>query len=286
MLYYLYMTGFFLARVVPLRFSYVVAELIARIYFLMAFRDRRVLRENMEVVIGPETSRRELNRNVLGIFKNFAKYLVDFFRFPRFTEDFISSNIDIQGRQNLDACLAQGRGAILVAPHLGNWELGAALVGGLGYEIYAIVLEHSNPRINDFFMSQRAINGVGNIPTGRSIKRCFKVLSRNKVLAIAADKDYTSTGVEVDFFGRKALLPRGAAVMALRTGAPIIFTVLTREKGDKFRLVFERPLEYDITGDSEQDVKTIIEGYASLFEEYIRKYPDQWYAFTKVWSPR
>ncbi|HPN73205.1 MAG TPA: hypothetical protein PKZ41_04335, partial [Candidatus Omnitrophota bacterium] len=189
MLYYVYMTGFFLARLFPIRVAYAIAGSIAWVYFWLSRRDRQDLCANLSVVLGPGASQTEIDRNIFRIFKNFAKYLVDFFRFPRFSEEYISSNIDVSGRENLDICLSEGKGAILVALHLGNWELGAALVGALGYDLCVIALEHANPRINNFFNSQRAINRVKSIPTGANVRSCFKALNKNQIVAIAADKD-------------------------------------------------------------------------------------------------
>jgi Kdo2-lipid IVA lauroyltransferase/acyltransferase len=286
MLYYAYMAGFGLAKIVPLRGCYFIAELIARTWYLFAARDKMAMRNNLRTVLGSEVSAKEIERHILSIFRNFAKYLVDFFRFPRFSEEYITTNICVEGRENLDRCISEGKGAIAVTVHLGNWELGAALVGGMGYKLSAIALQHANKRINDFFTNQRSINGVRSIPTGTSVRGCFKSLAKNEVIAIAADKDYTSTGVRVEFFGKKALLPKGAAVISLRTGAPIVFTLLTREEGDKFKLRFEKPVKPEPTGDSEGDIRRLMAEYVKYFEKYIRAYPDQWYAFREIWDQK
>jgi Kdo2-lipid IVA lauroyltransferase/acyltransferase len=286
MIYYIYMTGFFLAKSLPIDVSYSVAVAIAWVYFIFSKKDKGILRDNLRGALGRDVPIQEIDRNVLLILRNFAKYLVDFFRFPRFSTEYIADNIEVVGRENLDECLSEGKGVISVTLHLGNWELGAALVGGLGYDLCVIALEHSNARINNFFNSQRAINSVKSIPTGANVRSCFKALAKNQMVAIAADKDYTQTGIEVEFFGKKTSLPRGAAVISLRTGAPIVFTVLTREKGDKFKLVFEKPIRCKPTGDSETDIKNLMGEYVKLFEKYILAYPDQWYAFRRIWEQK
>ena len=284
MLYYIYMTGFMLSKIVPLGGAYSIARFVARVCFSLSKLSREALRDNLKVVLGAEVTYDEMDRTIFSIFTNFAKYLADFFRISKLSEEYITENVDISGRENLDDALSDGKGVILVALHLGSWEMGAALVGALGYELSVIALEHPNKRINNFFNSQRAVNGVDSISTGVNVKNCFKILKKNQMVAIAADKGYTATGVEVDFFGKKTLLPRGAAVISLRTKAPIVFTVLTREKGDKFRLVLERPIRYSSTGDSDSDVKGLIGEYVKLFEKYISAYPEQWYAFGKIWD--
>lgn len=286
MLYYLYMTGFALAKIIPIKACYFVADMIARGYYLFAEKDKAAIRNNLRTVLGENISAKEIDRHILSIFRNFAKYLADFFKFPRFSEEYVAANIAIEGRENLDRCLSEGKGAISVTVHLGNWELGAALVGALGYRLSAIVLQHPNKRVNDFFVKQREINGVKSIPTGNSVRGCFRALSGNEVVAIAADKDYTSTGVGVDFFGKKALLPKGAAVISLKTGAPIVFTILTRESGDNFKLRFESPIKFNPSGDRDRDTENLIAEYVKYFEKYIKAYPDQWYAFRKIWDQK
>jgi KDO2-lipid IV(A) lauroyltransferase len=279
------MLGFFLAKNVPLRISYGVAEVIARLFYIFSTRDRRELGTNLRVVLGEDTDDDTIKEHEMAVFSNFSKYLTDFFKFPRYTREYISRNINLEGREYIDECLAEGNGLILVSIHLGNWELGGAIVGGLGYSISAIVLEQKNRWVNKFFVQQRAINGLTSIPLGLQVKECFQVLKRNEVLAIVGDKNYTSYGIYVDFFGKKALMPKGAAVFSLKTGAPIIFTAVTREKDNTCKMSFEKPIRYKATGDEEADVKGLMEEYLKSFEKCIRENPDQWYAFRKIWNP-
>jgi KDO2-lipid IV(A) lauroyltransferase len=171
-----------------------------------------------------------------------------------------------------------------LSPHLGNWELGAAIVAALGYTTSAIVLEHKDKRINDFFTRRRTDKRVKNIPLGIQLKKCFGVLGNNEILAIAGDKDYTSSGNLVDFFGRKALMPKGAAFFSLKTGAPIVVTSCVRKKDNTFRLTFEEPIKPQLTGERGKDIRILMGEYLSLFERRIREHPDQWYAFQKIWN--
>ncbi|MFH1552128.1 MAG: lysophospholipid acyltransferase family protein [Candidatus Omnitrophota bacterium] len=283
MLYILYRIGFFLARIMPLKACYFAGSLVAWVYFLFAEKDKEILRENLRMVLGKNTDADTIDKHVLEVFKNFAKYLADFFRFPRVTEDYVFENIEIEGREHMDACLAEGNGVILLSLHLGNWELGGAVVAALKYPISAIVLKHANKRINDFFTRQRSINNLKAIPVGLQIKECFRVLRKNEALAIAGDKDYTSGGIYVDFFGRKAVMPKGPAVFSLKTSAPIVVCVLTRKKDDTFRFCFEEPIRYEPTGEYDKDVRALMEKYLAVFEKHIRENPDQWYAFKKIW---
>jgi len=284
MLYALYKLGIFLANILPLRGGYAVAEFAAGVYFRFAREGRKELGRNLAVVLGEGASAREVDRHVLGVFRNFAKYLVDFFRFPDLDEKFISSRVRIEGIENLDSCLKAGKGVITLSIHLGNWELGGAVLGAMGYPISALVLGHENPRINAFFTRQRTRNGLKPIPVGMPIKGCFQALKQNQVLAIVGDKNYTSGGVEVDLFGKKAMLPAGPALFSLKTGAPIVCCIMAREKDDIFRFRFEEPIRHDQTGDRDGDIRSLMKEYIRFFEKAIREYPDQWYVFKEIWK--
>jgi len=278
------MAGFFLAKIMPIRVCYAAAERIGRLYAKFAEKDREGLRANLKVVLGEDVDETVVDKHTAAVFKNFAKYLADFFKFPRFTERNISGNIELEGRKYMDECLSEGKGLILLSLHLGNWELGGAIVGGLKYPISAIVLEHTSKRVNGFFIRQRAINGLRSIPIGGRIKECFELLKRNEVLAIVGDKDYTSSGIYVDFFGKKALMPKGPAVISLKTGAPIVFCALVRKKDDTYKFCFEKPIRFKSTGDHNEDIRALMGEYLAIFEKYIRENPDQWYAFRKLWD--
>jgi KDO2-lipid IV(A) lauroyltransferase len=284
MLYFLYRTGFYLTKILPRSWCYVIAEVVAWLFYTFSEKDRENVRRNLKIILGEDAPPEELESHLWAVFKNFAKYLADFFSFTEFNGEYIAENIEIEGRDNLDECMAGGKGVIALSLHLGNWELGGAVVGGLGYPISAIVLKHGSRRVNDFFNRQRALNKMKAIPLGLQVKECFKVLHRGEILAIAGDKDYTGGGIPAELFGRKVILPKGAAVISLKTGAPIIMALLTREKGDRFKLSFSKPVEFKPSGDKDADINGLMAEYLKLFEKKIRAYPDQWYEFRNIWD--
>lgn len=283
-MYYLYSAAFFLARAFPLKVCYALAEVFARIYWAIAVRDRKAIRANMKVIFGDTLTEKEINRHVYGLFRNFAKYLADFFRFPKFDRDEVSRMVEVVGTQNIDKALAEGKGAILLSIHLGNWEMGGQVIGALGYPLHAIALEHGDKRVNDLFLKQRAMNDMKVIPLGIQVKQCFNVLKRNELLAIVGDKDYTSNGEHIEFFGKKALIPKGPAFFSLKTGAPILVTVVVRKSDDTFRMSIDEPIKFEPTGDRDKDITALMREYIKVMESYIRETPEQWYAFRRVWD--
>lgn len=279
----LYKLGKCLTSLLPLRFTYKIAVFAADIYYLFRRKDKQNLTRNLEIVLGTG-DKRVIKAHIKNIFRNFAKYLTDFLRFSKIDAEYIKKNITIKHRENLDAALANGRGAILLSAHIGNWELGAAITSNLGYPLNVLVLDHKDRRVNDFFVEQRSACNVNVISLSGQLKQCFRVLKKNELLGIAGDRDFTQSGVKGDFFGQTAILPKGAAAISLRTGAPVVPTFLIRKADDTFEFTFESPIKVENTGDKEANMRYIMKKSFSAIEKYIKRYPDQWYAFGKIWE--
>jgi len=132
MLHSLYRVGRWFAVMLPVGVCYATAVFMADVYYLFARGDKIDLEYNLRVVLGSE-DRKVIRKHIRGIFRNFAKYLVDFLRSAKLDQDYILSHVAIEGKENLDKALAKGSGVILVGAHMGNWELGGAIIASLGY---------------------------------------------------------------------------------------------------------------------------------------------------------
>jgi KDO2-lipid IV(A) lauroyltransferase len=153
----------------------------------------------------------------------------------------------------------------------------------LGYPFGAVFLTHKHKKVNDFFVSQRISKGVKVIPLGKAAMHCLNALRKGEIIALVGDRDFTGKGVVLDFFGKPTIFPRGPAEFYLRTGAPIIPGFMVRNPDDTFTLRMEKPIEFTPTDDKERDVKEITALYRNVIEDYVRKYPDQWYMYVRFW---
>lgn len=280
--YFLYCIGQFLALVFPLRVAYAVAVFFSDVHYLFANVDRRNVYDNLKAIF-PAKSHRELAAIRLRMFRNFAKYLVDFFRFSRIDRRYMSRYVTVENRHFLDQALAKGKGVIALTAHLGNWELGGAVMGMLGYPVVVVALTHKDKAVNRFFDSQRNSKGVQVVPLGKAVRQCLKACNDNKVIGLVGDRDFTTAGRVYSFFGQPALFPEGPAVLAVQTSATIIPGFMLRNNDDTFTLRFEPPVRCALTGNRQADVDDIIHTYLRIFEDYIRRYPDQWYMFRHFW---
>lgn len=293
--YILYRIGEFLALRLPLKTAYKIAVFISELHYIFAAKDRQRVEENLKAIF-PEKSDREISQIKIRIFINFAKYLVDFFRFSKLNNDYIRRNVRIENIEHLDAALSKGRGVITVTAHLGNWELGGAIIALSGYPLWVVALPHKYSKVNNFFNFQRESKGVKVIPLGKAVKRSLTILNENKVLALVGDIDFSEKGVLLDFFGKPTIFPQGPAALSIKTGAAIVPGFMLRNSDDTFTLRFEKALEFNPSplNDTEfisisnsnknRGLKGLINEYKIIFEDYIRKSPDQWYMFRRFWK--
>lgn len=274
--YILYRIGQVIALHLPLKIAYKLAVFLSDLRYIFAHKDRRAVEENLKAIF-PEKSERQICKIRLRMFRNFAKYLVDFFRFPKLDMEYIKRNIKIENIHYIDEALAAGKGVITVTAHLGNWELGGTVIALLGYPLWAVALPHKHKKVDNFFNFQRESKGIKIIPLGKAARTCLNILRENKVVALVGDRDFSGMGLTIDFFGKLTLLPEGPAAFSLKTGATIVPGFMLRNKDDSFTLKFEKPLNDD------KDLLKLIEQYKIIIEDYIRKYPDQWYMFRRFW---
>lgn len=282
--YWLWRLARALAPIVPRRVAYLVADLVAEFAWLVLFTERNNTIENMLHVVGPDqhaSARRYARRS----FHNYAKYVADFIRHPQAQAEDIDAKLDFEGWDRIDAVLAEGRGAIFVLMHFGNWDLGGAVLALRGYPINVIAEAHAHSRLNDDLVEARTVRGVKLIPMERAAWGIARAMRRNELLAILIDRPLTEGGIEVDFFGSRTQVPAGPARIALRTGAPAIPVALVRVSGkeDRIRAIVDFDLHPVRTGNNETDVQALTQQIISAHERFIRRCPDQWYMFRRMW---
>lgn len=276
-MHYLYFLGNLITSTFPRNICYLFARFVSVIHYCISKKDRETVIYNLSPVIAEKN---KIKRYAKEVFVNFAYYLVDFFRYSKLNKDFIKKYIELEGLDNLNKALAQGKGVIILAAHLGNYELAGAVLSLLGYPLSVVALSHKNKRVNRFFEGQRQRVGMKVIPTGATIRSCFSVLKSGDMLALLGDKNFSGEGIKLDMFSRQAYFPRGIAFFALKTGAPIVPVFLVRKDKKFYHLICEKPIVYD---KEQEDEVSIIKKCNLVLEKYIKKYPQQWYMFQRRW---
>lgn len=283
---FLYRIGRFMSLRSPIKLSYRVAVILADLHYMFYGKERRAVMENLRIIFNrpPDSTDKDLEMAARDVFRNFARYLVDFLRFSKIDLDYIKKFVVLKGLDNLEGALNRGKGVILLSAHLGNWELGGYVLGKLGYPMNAVVLSHKNEKVNQFFIDQRGMGNFKSIEIGASLRGCYKTLKGNELLALLGDRNFSSTGIMMDFFNKPALMPKGPPALSIRTGAAIVPTYVIREKDDSFTMIFEKPICPAAGTDEDTAERDLMKQYLASIENMIRQYPGQWYVFREFWG--
>jgi Kdo2-lipid IVA lauroyltransferase/acyltransferase len=190
----------------------------------------------------------------------------------------------IDGWEHIDAALAQGRGALLVTGHLGNWEVGGACIAAKGTQVDAIARHMSNRLFERYLTEVREQNGLRIVFDEQAVRQMPRSLRENRIVGSLVDQGVAGLASSfVPFFGRLAKTPRGPAVFMQRLKVPMVFAVAVRQASRKYRLIIE-PIASTDTGDREADITAIVADFTARLEHWVRQYPGQYFWQHRRWK--
>lgn len=235
----------------------------------------------------PEKELKELQKIAMGVYRHFAIVAAEFFDLPFITRENIHEWADVEGLDNYQAAVAQGKGVLSIVSHFGNWELMTIAVPMFAKPMYIVHRPLRNPVIDNLVEYVRTIHGNVMITKGGSGKLIMELLTANHVIGILSDQNVSvREGMFVDFFGRPACSGVGLAVMALRSGAPVIPAFMVRQKSGKYRLILKPAVKIIRTGTYEMDLLENTQQFTKIVEEVVREYPDQYFWFHQRWKTK
>ncbi len=231
----------------------------------------------------PELSEKEIHKLILEINISFGYTAVEFCWFSPKKFDQIKEYVIIQGKENLKTALTYEKGCIIFSGHFGNWELAAQLIGYLSGNIYAVAKKQKNPYFNTLINELRESNNVHLIPKKGALRGIIDALKANRSILMLGDQNAGKTGISADFFDMPAQTNPGTAKIALKFGVPIIFSICSRLRNGKFRLRLEKSIIPEAQNSADEAVQYYTQLFTSRLEQWIRKYPEQWFWFHRRW---
>ncbi len=190
----------------------------------------------------------------------------------------------VDGWEHFERAIAGGRGIVIMAGHHGNWELLAGYIAARGVPVDVIVRGMANPLFDSYINEIRRALGLTVVHDSEAVKRTPRALREGKAVGFVADQGVLGlASTYVNFFGRPAKTPRGAAVFALRFNAPVLFADALRQPDGSYQVIIE-PVEVPVTGKREADVDAIITRFTELLEKWVRKVPAQYFWQHRRWK--
>jgi len=225
-----------------------------------------------------------LRQRVRDVYRSYTHYYAESFRLPSIGPDELDARHTAEGFEHIDAARAAGTGPIMVLPHLGSWEWSAFWLTRVRHiPVTAVVERIEPPALFDWFAEFRNSIGMEIVPLGADAgKTIMAAVRKRHVIALLCDRDIGRSGAEVTFFGEKTTLPSGPAVLALRTGAPLLPTACY-DQGRHHHGVVCPPIPVERQGSFRQDVARITQAIADALEGLIRRAPEQWHLLQPNW---
>jgi KDO2-lipid IV(A) lauroyltransferase len=207
---------------------------------------------------------------------------------PKLSREKIIETIKIEGKENLDDALKEGKGVVGVGAHFGNFPLLCARLAAEGYPFSVIARHPRDKNLARFFSDLRDKMGIGFIsdkPPGVCIRDSLACLKRNKILYLQIDLNVSSGGgkVYVDFFGKTVPTPTGPVSLAMRSGSPILPMFIVRDSEISHKIFIEPSVDLELSGDKGRDISVNIARLTKIIESYVRKYPTQWWWLHQRW---
>ena len=271
----------FITKILPRDKAYLPGKFIGYLAYLFTPKRKKIITKNAKKAL--DLSDKEAAQLIKEVYLNLGLTFSEFLLEEEFSKKDINNMVEFIDLKYLDQALEKGNGAIIYTAHLGNWELLGAVLALKGYKINSIAREQNNLLFDKRINKIRKQLGIGIIPKGLAVRKAFRLLKKNEVVAILGDQDARSSGWKLDFFNRPASTYPGAVQFAQRTGAPIIPVFFHRKGWLKHKLKCYPALKID-KNSTQAELKNKLQYLLNLTEKEIKKSPTDWMWLHKRWK--
>jgi len=227
----------------PTRIGLVIGQAMGSLSFYILKKERKKALDNLDIAFGDSKTGRQKRTIARSVFENLGKNLIEVISIQKFGKNNINRYISCRNIDILRRFVREKKGAIILSAHFGNWELLAHYLSMQGLPMNVIARRVRMDRLEAFLAGIRKKNNVNVIYRDASAKEIVDLLRNGEFVGIMPDQDMDSiSGVFVDFFGRPAWTPSGAAVLNLLTDAYVVPCFILR-KAFGHEIVIGNPIE-------------------------------------------
>jgi KDO2-lipid IV(A) lauroyltransferase len=261
--------------------------MVGGLAFMIPMSRKGAAFENILLSFDGTMGSREAKRLLLKVYVHFGRMFFEVPHVMRLSGRNAHRYVTFEHEENLLNAYRKKRGVLALTGHVGNWELMSAALA-IRFGPGAVVV-----RPIDFFPFDKLMRdirtrcGMEIIPKQHSMRKLMAALKQNKGIGILLDQNVDwYEGEFVNFLGRMACTNKGLALIAMKTGAPVVPIFSVRQGDGRYRIVIEKEVDLINTGDRVRDVQDNTALFTNIIEHYVREYPDQWFWFHNRWKTK
>ena len=276
-----YFAGWRIVRSLPEKTAYKLFALISKVMFSRGGSSIERLRFNLSRV-KPNLSSVELDELVRKSLHSYLRYWCDTFRIQDWSRERIQNTVTLRNGDLLLDPMRDGRGVVIILPHSGNWDHAGAYFCSLGIQLVTVAERLKPEALFLKFLEYRQSMGfeVLGLDT-RSFATLLNRAREKRLIALVADRDMSRSGIDVDFFGFPARMPPGPALLAIRTGIPLVAAHVSYT--DTGIHVDFNTVEVPSDGDESERISAVVQRSADLFARGIAEHPEDWHMLQRIW---
>jgi KDO2-lipid IV(A) lauroyltransferase len=267
-------------RHTPLALLYLLAWLIGQVLYLLHNKQRHIAEVNLALCF-PDWSPQQRQELVRQSLVETSKTLLESLKLWSANSKKILRLVrQVEGEALLEQALASNKGALLITPHLGNWEV-VNLYCSARHPMTSMYRTQKSKFMDQLMRNGREQFGARLVPaTRQGIRPQLEALHHNELVMILPDQN-PSKGMQlfVPFFNVPTNTPVLPIRLAQKTGTSIILAYAERlPLGRGYRLVFEKVSD-DLYHD---DLETAVTAMNRELENLIRNKPQQyWWGYSR-----
>jgi lauroyl/myristoyl acyltransferase len=239
------------------------------------------LRSNLSRVF-PKLAPKDLEVLVRRGVLSYMRYWMETFRSPDWDRERILSTVTVSNEHLLLDPIKNHTGVVVSLPHAGNWDHAGSYFCIRGAQLVTVA-EVLKPRaLFEKFLAYRQAIGMEVLPLdSRAFPTLMQRARDGKLIALVADRDLSSSGIDVQFFGGVARMPAGPAIVAIRTGIPLVTAFVSYT--DTGIHVDLKEIAIPDGVDEAARVKATVQLCADNFAEGIKAFPHDWHMMQRIW---
>lgn len=274
----------FLLTLLPLRVSSGIARRVGSLFYFCVGKRRKIALNNLDKAFGNTLTLAQKKAIARKSFENTALSILELFLIKKMKKN-AAQHFLIKGRENLEAALAPGKGAILITSHLGSWEYLEFLFYLTKTPCSVIVKNLKNEYLDKGIDDLRRETTVIPIPKKKAIREALLKLKQNHVIAVLIDQWAGREGVWTDFFGVATSTTSLPARLAKKTGCTLIPAYCLRKSTGEYEILVLPHVPMPPPNEENWEMR-VTETLNQILEKHILQYPEQWSWAHRRWKKK